>query len=31
MLPFLKLVTESELHRNPTVKAELEATEGRAR
>ncbi len=30
MLPFLSLVTESELHRNPTVKAELEATEGRA-
>ncbi len=27
MLPFLSLVTESELHRNPTVKAELEATE----
>ena len=30
MLPFLSLVTESELHRNPTVKAELEATGGRA-
>lgn len=30
MLPFLSLVTEAELHRNPTVKAELEATEGRA-
>ncbi|MDO5721574.1 MAG: tryptophan--tRNA ligase [Actinomycetaceae bacterium] len=30
MLPFLALVTESELHRNPTVKAELEATDGRA-
>ena len=30
MLPFLSLVTESELHRNPTVKAELDATEGRA-
>lgn len=30
MLPFLALVTESELHRNPTVKAELEATNGRA-
>ena len=29
MLPFLSLVTESELHRNPTVKAELEATDGR--
>lgn len=29
MLPFLSLVTEGELHRNPTVKAELEATEGR--
>ena len=28
LLPFLSLVTESELHRNPTVKAELEATEG---
>lgn len=27
MLPFLSLVTESELHRNPTVKAELEASE----
>ena len=30
MLPFLSLVTESELHRTPTVKAELEATDGRA-
>ncbi len=30
MLPFLSLVPESELHRNPTVKAELEATDGRA-
>ncbi len=30
MLPFLSLVTESELHRNPTVKAELDATDGRA-
>lgn len=30
MIPFLSLVTESELHRNPTVKAELEATHGRA-
>ncbi|MDO5672248.1 MAG: tryptophan--tRNA ligase [Actinomycetaceae bacterium] len=30
MLPFLSLVTEGELHRNPTVKAELDATEGRA-
>jgi len=29
MLPFLSLVTESELHRNPTVKSELEATDGR--
>lgn len=28
-LPFLSLVTEAELHRNPTVKAELEAS-GRA-
>lgn len=27
MLPFLSLVTESELHRNPTVKAELAASE----
>lgn len=26
MLPFLSLVTESELHRNPTVKAELDAS-----
>lgn len=30
MIPFLSLVTESELHRNPTVKAELQATDGRA-
>lgn len=30
LLPFLSLVTESELHRNPTVKAELDATDGRA-
>ena len=30
MLPFLSLVTEAELHRNPTVKAEQEATDGRA-
>ena len=30
MLPFLSLVTESELHRNPTVKAELEAAGNRA-
>ncbi|MDR2930795.1 MAG: tryptophan--tRNA ligase [Propionibacteriaceae bacterium] len=30
MLPFLSLVTDSELRRNPTVKAELEATDGRA-
>lgn len=30
MLPFLALVTEAELHRNPTVKAELDATGGRA-
>ncbi len=30
MIPFLSLVTESELHRNPTVKAELLATGGRA-
>lgn len=29
LLPFLSLVTEAELHRNPTVKAELEAS-GRA-
>lgn len=29
MLPFLSLVTDAELRRNPTVKAELEATEGR--
>lgn len=26
MLPFLSLVTEAELHRNPTVKAEMEAS-----
>lgn len=26
LLPFLSLVTESELHRNPTVKAEMEAS-----
>lgn len=26
MLPFLSLVTESELHRNPTVKSEMEAS-----
>lgn len=30
MLPFLSLVTEAELHRNPTVKAELAATGDRA-
>lgn len=30
MLPFLSLVTEAELHRNPTVKSELESTGGRA-
>lgn len=30
IIPFLSLVTESELHRNPTVKAELQATGGRA-
>ena len=29
MLPFLSLVTDSELRRNPTVKAEQEATGGR--
>lgn len=29
MLPFLSLVTDSELYRNPTVKAEHEATQGR--
>src|SRR5699024_2360873 len=29
MLPFLSLVTDSELRRNPTVKAEFEATGGR--
>ncbi len=29
MLPFLSLVTDSELRRNPTVKSELEATDGR--
>ncbi|AYF77663.1 tryptophan--tRNA ligase [Nocardia yunnanensis] len=27
MLPFLSLITEAELHRNPTVKAELAASE----
>ena len=26
MLPFLSLVTEAELHRNPTVKSEMEAS-----
>ena len=30
LLPFLSLVTESELHRNPTVKDELEHSGGRA-
>lgn len=30
MIPFLALVTEAELHRNPTVKAESEAAGGRA-
>lgn len=30
MLPFLSLVTEAELRRNPTVKAESDATGGRA-
>jgi tryptophanyl-tRNA synthetase len=30
MLPFLSLVTDAELRRNPTVKAESDATEGRA-
>ncbi|WIK64842.1 tryptophan--tRNA ligase [Gleimia hominis] len=30
MLPFLSVVTEAELHRNPTVKSELEASGGRA-
>jgi tryptophanyl-tRNA synthetase len=30
MLPFLSLVTDAELRRNPTVKAEAEATAGRA-
>lgn len=30
MLPFLSLVTDSELRRNPTVKSELEMTAGRA-
>jgi tryptophanyl-tRNA synthetase len=30
LLPFLSLVTDSELRRNPTVKAELEDTGGRA-
>ncbi|MCI7550751.1 MAG: tryptophan--tRNA ligase [Actinomycetaceae bacterium] len=29
MLPFLSLVSDAELRRNPTVKAELEATRGR--
>ncbi|MGV9182021.1 tryptophan--tRNA ligase [Arcanobacterium canis] len=29
MLAFLSIVTDAELRRNPTVKAELEATEGR--
>lgn len=29
MLPFLSLVTDAELRRNPTVKAELDATDGR--
>ncbi|QOQ39217.1 tryptophan--tRNA ligase [Trueperella pecoris] len=29
MLPFLSLVTDAELRRNPTVKAELDATGGR--
>lgn len=29
MLPFLSLATDAELRRNPTVKSELEATEGR--
>lgn len=29
MLPFLSLVTDAELRRNPTVKAELDATQGR--
>lgn len=29
MLPFLSVVTDAELRRNPTVKAELEATNGR--
>jgi len=29
LLPFLSLVTDAELRRNPTVKAELEATGGR--
>lgn len=29
VLPFLSLVTDAELRRNPTVKAELEATNGR--
>jgi tryptophanyl-tRNA synthetase len=31
MLPFLSLVTVAELHRNPTVKSEAEATGGRSR
>lgn len=30
IIPFLSLVTEPELHRNPTVKAELQASGGRA-
>ncbi|MFZ2625228.1 MAG: tryptophan--tRNA ligase [Propionibacterium sp.] len=30
LLPFLSLVTEAELHRNPTVKDELEHSQGRA-
>ena len=29
MLPFLSLVSDAELRRNPTVKSELEATDGR--
>ena len=29
MLPFLSIVTDAELRRNPTVKAELDATDGR--
>ena len=31
MLPFLSLVTEAELHRNPTVKSEMEASGRSAR